>query len=109
MTRIVFESANGKDLNSLKQTIASLPQIKSLLSDSACAYLRQQYENIDLLEDVYNLIDAAIDPEAPFSIREGGIIKSGFNVSGLLSMESLSKLLLNAAPKRHTFFCGKRK
>ncbi len=79
MTRIVFESANGKDLNSLKQTISALPQIKSLLSDSVCAYLKQQYENIDLLEDVYNLIDAAIDSEAPFSIREGGIIRKGFN------------------------------
>ena len=79
MTRIVFESANGKDLNSLKQTISALPQIKSLLSDSACAYLKQQYESIDLLEDVFNLIDAAISPDAPFSVREGGIIKSGFN------------------------------
>ncbi len=79
MTRIVYESANGKDLNSLKQTISALPQIKSLLSDSASAYLKQQYDNIDLLEDIYNLIDAAIDPDAPFSIREGGMIKSGFN------------------------------
>ncbi|MBQ9912766.1 MAG: DNA mismatch repair protein MutS [Clostridia bacterium] len=79
LTRIVFESANGKDLNSLKQTISALPQIKALLSDSASAYLKQRYESIDLLEDVYNLIDAAISPDAPFSIREGGIIKKGFN------------------------------
>ncbi len=79
LTRIVFESANGKDLNSLKQTVSALPEIKALLADSKSAYLKQQYEAVDLLEDVYNLIDAAIDPDAPFSIREGGIIKSGFN------------------------------
>ncbi len=79
MTRIVFESANGKDLNSLKQTISALPEIKSLLADSKSAYLRQQYDAIDMLEDVYGLIDAAINTEAPFSIREGDIIKKGFN------------------------------
>ncbi len=91
MTRIVFESANGKDLNSLKQTISFLPQIKSLLSDSVSAYLKQQYEGVDLLEDVYELIDAAIDPDAPFSIREGGIIKPGFNAE----LDSLKNIKSN--------------
>ncbi len=88
LTRIVFESANGRDLVSLKQAISALPLIKSLLSDSACAYLKQQYESIDLLEDVYKLIDAAIVSDAPFSIREGGIIKEGFNAE-LDSLKSI--------------------
>ncbi len=79
ITRVVYESANAKDLNGLKQTIGRLPKVKSLLSDCSSAYLKKQYENIDLLEDVYALIDAAIDEEAPFSVREGDIIKSGFN------------------------------
>ena len=79
LTRVVYESANAKDLNSLKQTINRLPEIKRLLSQSTSAYLKQQFENLDLLTDIYCLIDAAIDEEAPFSIREGNIIKDGFN------------------------------
>ncbi|MBR3816340.1 MAG: DNA mismatch repair protein MutS [Clostridia bacterium] len=79
LTRVVYSTANAKDLNSLKQTITSLPSVKTLLADSSSAYLRQQYASLDLLEDIYNLIDSSIDEEAPFSIREGDIIKDGFN------------------------------
>ncbi len=79
ITRVVYETANAKELNSLRQTIECLPQIKSLLKDSKSTYLGQLYASLDLLGDVYALIDTAIDPEAPFSIREGGLIKDGFN------------------------------
>ncbi len=79
ITRVVFESANAKDLNGLKNTIERLPLIKNQLADCSSAYLKNQYKCIDLLEDIYELIDAAIDEEAPFSIREGNIIREGFN------------------------------
>ena len=79
ITRVVYESANAKELNSLKQTIENLPQIKSQLCGVSSSYLKQLDASLDLLEDVYSLIDAAIDPEAPFSVREGGLIKDGFN------------------------------
>ncbi len=79
LTRIVFETANAKDLNALKQTIERLPDIKALLADSAGAYLKQQYASLDVLSDVKELIEAAINPDAPFSIREGDIINDGFN------------------------------
>lgn len=79
MTRVMFETANAKDLNSLKTTIECLPQIKSVLSEFECKLLKNQYENLDLLEDVYELIDAAIKENAPFTVREGGLIKDGFN------------------------------
>ncbi|MBQ4267543.1 MAG: DNA mismatch repair protein MutS, partial [Clostridia bacterium] len=79
MTRVMFETANAKDLNSLKTTIECLPQIKSVLSEFECQLLKNQYENLDLLEDVYELIDAAIKENAPFTVREGGLIKDGFN------------------------------
>lgn len=79
ITRVMFETANAKDLNSLKQTIEAVPIIKVLLQDAESAYLRQQYSNLDLLEDVRGLIDASIKEEAPFSVREGDIIKDGFN------------------------------
>ncbi len=79
LTRIVFETATAKDLNSLKQTITVLPDVKALLSDCKCAYLVGQYNALDCLEDVYSLIDSAIREDAPFTLREGDLIKSGFN------------------------------
>ena len=79
MTRVMFETANAKDLNSLKTTIEHLPQIKSVLSEFDCQLLKNQYENLDLLEDVYELIEASIKEDAPFTVREGGLIKDGFN------------------------------
>ncbi len=79
ITRVVYETANAKELNSLKQTLEQLPLVKAALSKTKSTYLSQLYSLVDLLEDVYALIDAAIDPEAPFSVREGGMIKDGFN------------------------------
>lgn len=79
MTRVVYESANAKELNSLRQTIENIPKIKSLLKDSTSTFLQQLYDQIDLLDDVRGLIDSSIDPDAPFSVREGGMIKDGFN------------------------------
>ena len=79
ITRVVYETANAKELNSLKQTLEQLPLVKAALSKTKSTYLSQLYSLVDLLEDVHALIDAAIDPEAPFSVREGGMIKDGFN------------------------------
>ena len=79
ISRVIYESANGKELVSLKQTIEQLPRIKSLLSDAGTPLLRQLEQAIDLLEDIHDVIDAAIVPEPPFSVREGGMICAGFN------------------------------
>lgn len=79
ITRIMYESANAKDLNSLKQTLECIPEIKMLLYDCKSTYLSQQFLNLDVLEDVRALIHASINDEAPFSVREGGMIKDGFN------------------------------
>lgn len=79
LTRIVYETATAKDLNSLKQTIAALPAIKTQLSDCKSAYLVSQYNSMDCLEDIYNLIDGAIREDAPFTVREGDLIREGFN------------------------------
>ena len=79
MTRVMYESANGKDLNAMRQTMEQLPNIKSQLSSAKCAYLRRLFQSMDLLEDLQQLIEHAIDADAPFSIREGGIIRDGFH------------------------------
>ncbi len=79
MTRVMYESANGKDLNAMRQTMEQLPLLKAQLSSCKSPYLRRLYQGLDLLEDLRELIENAIDPEAPFSVREGGIIRDGFH------------------------------
>lgn len=79
MTRIVYGSANAKELKSLQYTIERLPLVKGNLSDVSSSMLKSIYSDIDLLDDVRLLIDSAIVDEPPFSLREGGMIKQGFN------------------------------
>ena len=79
MTRIVYGSANAKELKSLSQTIGRMAPIKDRLSDAKSGLLCQIREEIDPLEDVYSLIERAIVEDPPFSVREGGMIKAGYN------------------------------
>ncbi len=79
MTRIVYGTANAKELLSLSVALSPLPEIKTLLSRCNSRLLNETYERLDVLSDVKNLVDNAISEDAPFSVREGGMIKSGFN------------------------------
>ena len=79
MTKIVYGSANGRELRSLASALQNLPRISELVSACKSTYLKEIYKNIDLLQDIYTLIDSAICEEPPFSVREGGIIKKGYN------------------------------
>jgi DNA mismatch repair protein MutS len=79
MTRIVYGSANARDLRSLCSAIKNLPEISDLIEDCNASYLKKIHSSIDKLEDVYNLIDTAIVEEPPFTVREGGLIKEGYN------------------------------
>ena len=80
MTRIVYGSANGRELRSLQQTLSCLPPIKQSLQNTHSELLRDIWARIDLLEDVRSLIEASIVEEPPFSVREGGIIAKGYCV-----------------------------
>lgn len=79
MTRIVYGSANGRELRSLWFAITKLPEIKECLGAVSATKLKDISRRIDLLEDVCALIDRAIVEEPPFSVREGGIIRTGFH------------------------------
>ncbi len=79
MTRIVYGSANARDLRSLCSAIQNLPRLSELIKDCRASYLRKIYNGIDKLEDICNLIDNAIVNEPPFTVREGGLIKQGYN------------------------------
>lgn len=79
MTRIVYGSANARELRSLCAALSRLPELKQLLGGVSSALLREIRGKIDPLEDVAALIESAIVDEPPFSIREGGMIRSGYH------------------------------
>ena len=79
MTKVVYGSAKPKDLLLLAETSSRFPTIKDLLKNSSCKMLKEIYSDIDNLQDITELINSAIDKDAPATVREGGIIKDGFN------------------------------
>lgn len=79
MTKIVYGSANARELRSLCSAFANLPQLSQQLSGCKSNYLRDIYNNIDTLEDIHSLIESAIVEEPPFSVKEGGMIKKGYS------------------------------
>ena len=79
VTRIVYGSANGKDLRAVSNTAAILPELRELLANVKSDELRRICTQLDPLGDVYHTITTAICKEPPFSIREGGIIEDGYN------------------------------
>lgn len=79
MGRIVYKSANGRDLLFFNSSISNLPDIKKIIHKAESAYFRELFSKIDTLEDVSKLIDSAISLDAPMTINEGNIIKDGYN------------------------------
>ncbi|MBR5539833.1 MAG: DNA mismatch repair protein MutS [Clostridia bacterium] len=80
MTRVVYGSANAKEVASLGQTIERLSPIKGRLVEARCAMLKDIQETIDPLPDLLALITEAIAENPPFSVREGGMIREGYSV-----------------------------
>ncbi|WP_078696254.1 DNA mismatch repair protein MutS [Caloramator quimbayensis] len=79
ISRISCSAANARDLMSLKESLKNLPDIKSALSECRCEMLRNIYNDFDILEDIYNLIDKSISDNPPLTLKEGGIIKDGYS------------------------------
>ena len=77
--RISYGNATGRDMISLKSSVAQLPELKKILADTASPLLQQIHTNLDMLEDIHDLIEASIVEEPPLTIKEGGIIKKGYN------------------------------
>ncbi len=83
IAKIVGGSANAREMISLKNSLQKLPQLKniiaSIVEQSGDRYFTELYNNLDELSDVYDLIDESIIEDAGITIKEGGIIKSGYN------------------------------
>ena len=77
--KMAYGNANARDMIALKSSLAKLPDVKSVLSNCKSDYLKELYENLDELQDIHDLIEKAIVDEPPISIKEGGIIKLGYD------------------------------
>ena len=79
VTRISYRTANPRDLIAFKTSLGMIPPVKQLLSQAKSAELKEIDERMDCLEDIYDLIEKSIQDEPPIMIREGGMIKEGYN------------------------------
>ncbi|MBQ7358684.1 MAG: DNA mismatch repair protein MutS [Lachnospiraceae bacterium] len=79
LARVSYKTANPRDLIAFRNSLEMLPHIKTVLKGFQKALLVEYQDSIDDLQDIYQLILSAIEEEPPITIREGGIIKEGFD------------------------------
>ncbi len=77
--KISYGNANARDLISLKNSISHMPDLKQILKNTNCELLQKAYNDLDELVDIAKLIEDAIVEEPPISLKEGGLIKMGYN------------------------------
>lgn len=79
ISRIVYGNCNARDFNALKQSIAVLPDLKSDISSVSGDIFENISNNLDTLKDILDLIHSSIEENPPITIKEGNIIRDGFN------------------------------
>ena len=77
--KIVYGSASGKDLRAISQTAAAIPKIRQIICSLRSEKMQYLYESLDELSDIAEVINKAIVEDPPFSVKEGGIIKDGYD------------------------------
>ena len=91
VSRIAYGTANAKDLLALKNSLAQLPALQNSIQNGKTVYLKQLNSEFDTLIDIHALLDASIHPDAPFSVREGGLIQDGYHAE----IDELRDILVN--------------
>ena len=79
ITRVTYQTANPRDLIAFCNSIHMLPPIKTLMSDFQSPLLKRLYEQLDTLDELYELIERSITEEPPLTLHDGGILKEGYN------------------------------
>ena len=77
--RVSYQSANPRDMISFKSSISMIPYIKQLVKSFSTEEMQCIYDDMDDLRDLYTLLESAIVEEPPLAMKEGGIIKDGYN------------------------------
>ena len=96
VSKIVYQSANPRDMTAFQSSLAMLPPIRYILEEMNSELLRELYENLDPLEDICALIQSAVKEDPPIAMKEGGIIREGYNeeVDRLRNAKSDGKMWL---------------
>ena len=97
ITRIVYGTANARDLRAVAATLEKIPPIRDIIASFSAGELPGIYAELDPMEDLRAIIEAGIKEDPPFSVREGGIIRDGYNadVDYLRSVMTSSKSLID--------------
>ena len=77
--KMAYGNANARDMITLKNSLEKLPAVRQVLSQCNSNKLKELYENLDELQDIYELIDKSIVEDPPMTVKDGGIIKMGFD------------------------------
>ncbi len=77
--KMAYGNANARDMITLKNSLARLPEVKSVLQNCNSPMLKDIYENLDELQDIHDLIEKSIVEDPPMTVKDGGIIKMGYN------------------------------
>lgn len=77
--KMAYGNANARDMVTLKNSLLKLPEVKRCLSNCKTELLKNLADNLDELQDIYQLIDSAIIDDPPMTIKDGGIIKLGYD------------------------------
>ena len=77
--KMAYGNANARDMVTLKNSLLKLPEVKKILANCTSDLLKELYEKLDELQDIYELIDKAIVDDPPMTIKDGGIIKLGYD------------------------------
>ncbi|TKJ34029.1 DNA mismatch repair protein MutS [bacterium (candidate division B38) B3_B38] len=78
-SKVTLNTANARDLVSLKNSVTLIPALRELLKGCSSSFLKELTEELDELTDIGEIIDKAIVEEPPLTLREGGLIKGGFD------------------------------
>lgn len=76
-SRIALGNANARDLISFRNSTENLPHIKNLIHSCTSKLIKNTYEQLDTLQDIYELINKSINEDAPIALKEGNLIKKG--------------------------------
>ncbi len=79
ISKVAYKSANPRDLIALLNSLKMLPHIKTVIQDFKSPLFKEITEDLDVLDDITSLIDNSINEDPPINIKEGGIIKEGYN------------------------------
>ena len=79
LTKVICGNANARDLFGIATTLRVMPSIRAILEDSQCSELKRIYDSIDCLHALESEISDTLGDDLPFSVREGGMIRKGYD------------------------------